>query len=51
MEHAKRLLAGDKSVSAIAFELGFASNSNFCFAFRKATGMSPGSFRQTLLHP
>jgi AraC family transcriptional regulator len=49
MEHAKRLLAEDESVSAIAGLLGFASSSNFCFAFRRATGLSPGDFRRRLL--
>jgi AraC family transcriptional regulator len=49
MEHAKRLLAQGETVTAIAACLGFASSSNFCFAFRRATGLSPGQFRQTLL--
>jgi AraC-like DNA-binding protein len=49
MEHAKRLLAADESVSAIAGVLGFSSSSNFCFAFRRATGLSPGDFRRRLL--
>lgn len=49
MEHAKRLLGRDESVTAIAAALGFSSSSNFCFAFRRATGMTPGQFRQTLL--
>jgi AraC family transcriptional regulator len=50
MEHAKRLLAADESVSAIAATLGFASSSNFCFAFRRATGLTPGEFRRRLLY-
>jgi AraC family transcriptional regulator len=50
MEHAKRLLAADESVNAIASTLGFASSSNFCFAFRRATGLTPGEFRRKLLH-
>jgi AraC family transcriptional regulator len=49
MEHAKRLLAADQSVTSIASALGFSSSSNFCFAFRRATGTTPGLFRQTLL--
>jgi len=49
MGHAKRLLAADESVTSIAHTLGFSSNSNFCFAFRRATGMTPGQFRRTLL--
>lgn len=42
---AKRLLAGDASVKSIAYSLGFTSSSAFCFAFRRATGMTPGEFR------
>jgi AraC family transcriptional regulator len=45
IDHAKRLLAGDQSVKAIGLSLGFASPSGFCFAFRRATGMTPGEFR------
>ncbi len=46
--HAKRLLAADQSVAAIAGTLGFSSSSNFCYAFRRATGLSPGEYRQAL---
>jgi AraC family transcriptional regulator len=42
---AKRLLASDASVKSIAYSLGFTSSSAFCFAFRRATGMTPGEFR------
>jgi len=49
MQHAKRLLASDQSIVSIATDLGFASSSNFCFAFRRATGRTPGQFRQSLL--
>lgn len=49
LEHAKRLLATDQSITAIASILGFSTPSNFCFAFRRVTGVSPGQFRQTLL--
>ena len=45
VEHAKRLLAGDQSVKAIAYTLGFPSPSGFCLAFRRATGMTPGEYR------
>jgi AraC family transcriptional regulator len=48
LEHAKRLLASDESIANIASKLGFSSSSNFCFAFRRATGNSPGHFRKTL---
>ena len=46
VEHARRLLAADHSVKAIAYSLGFASPSSFCFAFRRATGETPREFRQ-----
>ena len=46
VEHARRLLAADQSVKAIAYSLGFASPSGFCFAFRRATGETPREFRQ-----
>jgi len=49
MAHAKRLLAADQSVTSVAYALGFSSNSNFCFAFRRATGLTPGQFRRNLL--
>jgi AraC family transcriptional regulator len=49
MEHAKNLLASEESVTSIASTLGFSSSSNFCFAFRRAMGMTPGQFRHTLL--
>lgn len=48
VEHAKRLLAGDESVKSIAYSLGFSSPSSFCFAFRRATGETPGQLRQRL---
>lgn len=46
--HAKRLLAADESVAGIADTLGFSSSSNFCYAFRRATGLTPGQYRQSL---
>jgi AraC family transcriptional regulator len=49
MEHAKTLLLRDEAVGAIANTLGFSSSSNFCFAFRRATGITPGQYRQMLL--
>jgi AraC family transcriptional regulator len=48
LDHAKRLLATDASVKAIAYSLGFASPSSFSFAFRRATGETPREFRQRL---
>ena len=49
MEHARRLLAGDRSVADVAVILGFSSASNFCFAFRREMGITPGEFRRSLL--
>lgn len=49
IDSAKRLLATDQSVKAIAFSLGFASPSSFSFAFRRATGETPREFRQHAL--
>jgi AraC family transcriptional regulator len=45
IERAKRQLAEELSIKAIAYRLGFKSSSGFCFAFRRATGMTPGEFR------
>jgi AraC family transcriptional regulator len=49
MEHAKRMLANGETVAVIAGALGFASSSNFCFAFRRTMGMTPGQYRDSLL--
>jgi AraC family transcriptional regulator len=46
IDHAKRLLASDESVKAIAYSLGFASASSFSFAFRCAAGQTPREFRE-----
>lgn len=46
IEHAKRLLGTNESVKAIAYTLGFSSPSSFCYAFRRATGDTPGQYRQ-----
>ncbi len=46
MEAAKRLLMDGESVKTIAFRMGFASPSSFTFAFRRAVGASPSTFRQ-----
>jgi len=46
MEAAKRLLMEGESVKTIAFSMGFASPSSFTFAFRRAVGASPSTFRQ-----
>ena len=47
ISRAKRLLASDASVKSIAYSLGFTSSSAFCFAFRRATGLTPGEFRKS----
>ncbi len=49
VEQAKRLLATDRSVKEIAYSLGFASPSGFCYAFRRAVGETPRKFRQRVL--
>ncbi|MDB5973117.1 MAG: AraC family transcriptional regulator [Hydrocarboniphaga sp.] len=46
--HAMRLLAADESVASIATTLGFSSSSNFCSAFRRAAGITPGQYRHSL---
>jgi AraC family transcriptional regulator len=46
VEHARRLLATDRSIKSIAYSLGFSSPSAFAFAFRRATGETPREFRQ-----
>lgn len=45
IDHARRLLATEPSVKAVAYTLGFSSPSSFCFAFRRATGETPQQFR------
>ncbi len=49
LEQAKRQLAGDQSVKAIAYSLGFSSPSSFSYAFRKLLGETPRQFRQRVL--
>jgi AraC family transcriptional regulator len=49
MQHAAVLLTTEGSVSSIAITLGFASTSNFCAAFQRATGVTPGQFRKTMV--
>ena len=46
--HAKRLLGADVGVAEIADRLGFASSSNFCAAFRRIEGVTPGQYRKSL---
>jgi len=48
IEHAKKLLreSPDSNVLTIAMDVGFNSKSAFHAAFRRATGTTPGQFRQ-----
>ncbi len=45
MIHAVQLLAADRSITDIAFELGFESVSGFIYSFRQHFGDAPGQFR------
>ncbi len=47
--HARRMLGTGRSIKATAYELGFASPSSFCYAFRRATGQTPGEYRDSLV--
>ena len=42
---ASRLAAGTAPVSAVAGEVGYESEAAFCRAFKKVTGVTPGSWR------
>jgi AraC family transcriptional regulator len=46
IDMAKRRLASEESIKAVAIAMGFGSPSNFTSAFRRSTGMTPGQFRQ-----
>ncbi|WP_298196335.1 AraC family transcriptional regulator [Novosphingobium sp.] len=48
IESAKRRLYSAEPLARIAASLGFATQSSFCAAFRKATGVTPGQFRKRL---
>lgn len=41
----KQLITSDKSIQAIAFELGFDTASNFSRSFKQWTGVTPSAFR------
>ncbi len=47
LRHAARLLAeGERAVTDVALEVGFADLSNFVRTFRRAAGLSPSAFRR-----
>ncbi|MBI3770393.1 MAG: helix-turn-helix transcriptional regulator [Deltaproteobacteria bacterium] len=47
LRHAARLLAGDaRSITDVAFDVGFGDLSNFVRTFHRAAGISPRRFRQ-----
>ena len=46
LRHAARLLADDaRSITSVAFDVGFGDLSNFVRTFHRAAGVSPGRFR------
>lgn len=45
-EAAKRLLFTKSSITQIAIQLGYSSQSSFSLAFRRSTGTTPGRFRK-----
>jgi len=48
LRHAARLLADEgRSVTDVAYDVGFGDLSNFVRTFHRAAGVSPGAFRQT----
>jgi len=44
ISQAKALITSGQSVKSVAYALGFSSPSSFCFAFRRATGVTPREF-------
>jgi AraC family transcriptional regulator len=49
IERAKTLLAKpDPPVTDVGFTVGFSQTSSFSAAFRKATGLIPSAYRQSL---
>lgn len=43
------LVEGDCSIDEIAYSSGFSSSSHFCTVFRQRTGLSPKSYRKSML--
>jgi AraC family transcriptional regulator len=50
LSRARRLLAGDLPLAAIALQLGFADQAHFTRVFTRRTGTTPGRLRATLRH-
>ena len=49
MRHACQLLsAPEASLAGVAFDAGFADQSQFSRAFKQLTGVTPGSFRKMM---
>ena len=49
LEYSKKLLADpDRSIAQIALAVGFANQSHFTTAFRKAHGITPASYRKAI---
>jgi AraC family transcriptional regulator len=48
LESAKAMIATRSSLSEIAFNCQFSSQSSFTRAFRRASGMTPAEYRRTL---
>ena len=47
VEHAQQLLMTTRlTVQEVAFQCGFNSAANFCYTFRRATGVSPHAYRK-----
>jgi len=42
----EQLAQGDRSLSQIALDSGFADQAHFCRAFRRLTGLTPGAYRR-----
>jgi AraC family transcriptional regulator len=51
IDTAKRLLAQEDSIKAVARSMGFASASSFSYAFRRGAGVTPRQFRTRVLRP